>query len=254
MGDKECSNSSKPKQPTRPCFPLRNASSKAGPDFCADCPASGGACHSCLEGFDLDEGNSSCENVVRVAKATYRLTANGSLLDGFLASALVPSVQALFETQVNASIQIASLSGAGRLETSFRRLESGHSLDIDVVATLQGKDTDESLNYTSQKLASLDLKRLAAELPKELKQHGCTEAHNCSVPMDLAWQLTGSPEPLCPSGVAWSNGCAVPGSRPAGFPAWAVALIVVILLLAVAAAAAAWRWKRTARGGLLGAA
>ena len=225
MGDKECEKSAKPPQPARPCFP---PGKKNGSMFCTACPVAGhGTCTACPHGFELE---GICEIKDRVAMATYQAASgNLSLVDGWLASAFIPAFRDAVKKETNISVDVVNFS-------SSAVRSDADTVDIGVVAASQ-YNTDESLNWTSYQLASINMQQLANSFHDALSSYGCTVAHECSPP-SLVFSLVKQPSMMCPPPLVWSNACIVPGTPPSsGFPGWGIALIIAGVLLLVAVVA-----------------
>ena len=242
MGDKECAQSAKPPQPSRPCFPVGK---KTGPKFCTACPLekSKVTCTGCPRGFALQ---GDCEIRDRVAVVTYHAQGkNLSLADGWLASAFIPAFRDAVSQETNISVDVINFTSSGIGGDVF----GSGGVDIGIVAA-SPDNTDESLNWTSNQLASVNMQQLASSFQNELSKYGCTPEHQCSTPA-VAFNLVKKPDMMCPPPLVWSNSCRVPGTPPShGFPGWGVALIITgaLLLVAVLAWATCSRCKRAPPG------
>eukprot|EP00437_Effrenium_voratum_P031060 CAMPEP_0181412582 /NCGR_PEP_ID=MMETSP1110-20121109/8500_1 /TAXON_ID=174948 /ORGANISM="Symbiodinium sp., Strain CCMP421" /LENGTH=761 /DNA_ID=CAMNT_0023535307 /DNA_START=42 /DNA_END=2327 /DNA_ORIENTATION=- len=242
MGDKECAQSAKPPQPSRPCFPVGK---KTGPKFCTACPLAKGrvTCTGCPRGFALQ---GDCEIRDRVALVTYHAQGKDlSLTDGWLASAFIPAFRHAVSQETNISVDVINFTSSGSEGDVF----GSGGVDIGIVAASQD-NTDESLNWTSHQLASVNMQQLASSFQNELSKYGCTAEHQCSPPA-VAFSLVKKPDMMCPPPLVWSNSCRVPGTPPShGFPGWGVALIITgtLLLVAVVAWATCSRCKSAPPG------
>ncbi|OLP82230.1 A disintegrin and metalloproteinase with thrombospondin motifs 20 [Symbiodinium microadriaticum] len=242
MGDKECAQSAKPPQPSRPCFPVGK---KTGPKFCTACPLAKGrvTCTGCPRGFALQ---GDCEIRDRVALVTYHAQGKDlSLTDGWLASAFIPAFRHAVSQETNISVDVINFTSSGSEGDVF----GSGGVDIGIVAASQD-NTDESLNWTSHQLASVNMQQLAISFQNELSKYGCTAEHQCSPPA-VAFSLVKKPDMMCPPPLVWSNSCRVPGTPPShGFPGWGVALIITgtLLLVAVVAWAICSRCKSAPPG------
>lgn len=212
-GDDECSESPLPALPVQRCYTHGSAT-----DFCEQCPADGGACSACLDGFVLQDG--SCKNHVRAVKAEFRVkAADGSSLDQDpLVAALGLAIQDLVKQVSNVTVQVASAAQQDQVIFTGRRL--GRSTDAAVLKmaliALTEDNTDAGLNRTVARLASTNLTELAKLLPASVSSHGCNADTNCTVPAGLSVQSDGVPARLCPDGGSWQtvSGCSAPPPPP----------------------------------------
>lgn len=191
-------------------------------DFCAQCPADGGACTACLDGFVLQDG--SCKPHVRAVKADLKFKASdGSSLDQDpLVAALGLAIQDLIKQVSNVAVQVASAAPQDSVIITGRRLGRGSgaaALDMALVA-LAEDNTDAGLNRTVARLASTNLTKLAELLPAAVSRHGCNADTNCTLPAGLSVQSAGAPERLCPDGGSWQpgSGCSAPPPPPPTTP------------------------------------
>ena len=228
-GDAECEKSVKPKQPSRPCFPV----GKSGTKFCTACPSKGSqaaTCTRCPRGFELED---VCKIKDRVALILYHAEGkNLSLVDGWLASAFIPAFLDALKQETNISADVVNFT--------FSNAELGNTdgVDIGIVAASE-YNTDESLNHTARQLASINMQQFASRFENALLKFGCTAEHQCFAPT-VAFNLVNQPDMVCPPPMVWSaDACIVPGGPPSpGFPGWGVALIILGILLL--AAVVAW--------------
>ena len=260
--EKECAQSPKPQQPSRPCFPMSTSEA-----FCHSCETSKSQCTACTKGFDLKDGK--CHGSQRLAVVKYELRAFNLSLnnDDWLSSAFVPAFKEVIQEaiqsngSINASLDVLNLSiSNSKSIATIRKLREGTSLSwtlVEVEMTAVGSDDDKSLEMLLQKLNNSKLNVSAAAFPKVLVKHGCTTARHCQVPENVTIQLKET-SARCPEGKSWKDSeCALPPIPPGptgGFPMWIVVVIVVVLLLI--AAGVTWSCvckRRTETSRLLGA-
>jgi len=230
LGEKECERSTKPAQPTRPCFPI---GSKSGSEFCSVCPSSSAqatTCTACPSGFKLE---GVCKNERRVVLVSYGMHSNAVLSD-WLASAFVPAFKDALKQMTNISVDVLNVTNFSQF---IGMVSAPPTAEVLVVAESQD-NTDESLNRTSNTLVGVDLHRFADSFLQMLATHGCTAEHGCSLPASISFNLTKQPDLLCPPPQVWhANSCFVPGPGSKPFPGWGIALIVLGVLLVVAVVA-----------------
>lgn len=244
-GNDECAASRKPRPHSRRC--QRMSGLIRGNDYCKKCSPS---CSRCLDGFRFSNGiDGHCVNMRSFAKASFYVGTAGRLFEqSDVSLALSPAFERAMKEVAGVYVQVVSLTSiedrhifTARTLVTIAATRGGLPEIVNAAEESKNVESPQEvaafLSQTQQRLNSLDKKRLAKALARELREELNGALQDFPVWIDFA----SKPEGFCSQLRRWrgsEHGCSEASAPPAKAPVEVSSVAPVVASLAMPTEAA----------------